>query len=193
MRVCDCDNRERDGVTLVLYAGRIREIYQRFHEASGQRPLRSPDVNRFHVGERQEAAGRNPSGFFISPLAFSDVKPIQQCRKAHTMTITLEHNDDILLLSARRCSDGNGTLSYLFFSEEFVDIQRAKAICSTCTSRVECLAGALARSEPWGVWGGELLEEGRICVSKRPRGRPVTKSVAMTTVVEVPIPRHLVA
>ena len=34
-----------------------------------------------------------------------------------------------LVLSAKRCADGNGTLSYLFFSEEFVDIQRAKAIC----------------------------------------------------------------
>jgi len=108
-------------------------------------------------------------------------------------TITLEHEDDIIMLSAQRCSDGNGTLSYLFFSEEFVDIQRAKAICSTCTSKVGCLSGALERSEPWGVWGGELLEEGRICATKRPRGRPVTKSVRVTAVQEVPIPAHLVA
>ena len=108
-------------------------------------------------------------------------------------TITLEHEDDIIMLSAQRCSDGNGTLSYLFFSEEFVDIQRAKAICSTCTSKVDCLSGALERSEPWGVWGGELLEEGRVCSTKRPRGRPVTKSVRVTAVQEVPIPAHLVA
>lgn len=108
-------------------------------------------------------------------------------------TITLEHKDDIIMLSAQRCSDGNGTLSYLFFSEEFVDIQRAKAICSTCTSKVDCLSGALERSEPWGVWGGELLEEGRVCATKRPRGRPVTKSVRVTAVQEVPIPAHLVA
>ena len=108
-------------------------------------------------------------------------------------SITLEHEDDIIMLSAQRCSDGNGTLSYLFFSEEFVDIQRAKAICSTCTSKVGCLSGALERSEPWGVWGGELLEEGRVCATKRPRGRPVTKSVRVTAVQEVPIPAHLVA
>jgi WhiB family redox-sensing transcriptional regulator len=108
-------------------------------------------------------------------------------------TITLEHEDDIIMLSAQRCSDGNGTLSYLFFSEEFVDIQRAKAICSTCTSKVNCLSGALERSEPWGVWGGELLEEGRVCATKRPRGRPVTKSIRVTPVQEVPIPAHLVA
>jgi len=108
-------------------------------------------------------------------------------------TITLEHEDDIIMLSAQRCSDGNGTLSYLFFSEEFVDIQRAKAICSTCTSKVDCLSGALERSEPWGVWGGELLAEGRVCATKRPRGRPVTKSIRVTAVQEVPIPAHLVA
>ena len=108
-------------------------------------------------------------------------------------TITLEHEDDIIMLSAQRCSDGNGTLSYLFFSEEFVDIQRAKAICSTCTSKVDCLSGALERSEPWGVWGGELLEEGRVCATRRPRGRPVTKSLRVTAVQEVPIPAHLVA
>ena len=108
-------------------------------------------------------------------------------------TITLEHEDDIIMLSAQRCSDGNGTLSYLFFSEEFVDIQRAKAICSTCTSKVGCLSGALERSEPWGVWGGELLEEGRGCATRRPRGRPVTKSLRVTAVQEVPIPAHLVA
>ena len=108
-------------------------------------------------------------------------------------TITLEHEDDIIMLSAQRCSDGNGTLSYLFFSEEFVDIQRAKAICSTCTSKVGCLSGALERSEPWGVWGGELLEEGRVCATRRPRGRPVSKSLRVTAVQEVPIPAHLVA
>ena len=108
-------------------------------------------------------------------------------------TITLEHEDDIIMLSAQRCSDGNGTLSYLFFSEEFVDVQRAKAICSTCTSKVGCLSGALERSEPWGVWGGELLEEGRVCATRRPRGRPVTKSRRVTAVQEVPIPAHLVA
>jgi hypothetical protein len=28
-----------------------------------------------------------------------------------------------ITLSAKRCSDGNGTLSYLFFSEEWVDVR----------------------------------------------------------------------
>ncbi len=97
------------------------------------------------------------------------------------------------VLSAMRCNDGNGTLSYLFFSEEFVDMARAKAICARCTTKAECLAGALDRSEPWGVWGGELIEEGRIRTTKRPRGRPVTKSHAVLMITEVPLPGHWVA
>lgn len=97
------------------------------------------------------------------------------------------------VLSAMRCNDGNGTLSYLFFSEEFVDMARAKAICARCASKAECLAGALARGEPWGVWGGELIEEGHIRTTKRPRGRPVTKSHAVLTITEVPLPEHWVA
>lgn len=104
-----------------------------------------------------------------------------------------EFDDEVLVLSPRRCSDGNGTLSYLFFSDEFVDVARAKVICSKCSSRVQCLQDALERSEPWGVWGGELLEEGRICATKRPRGRPATRKICLTVVQEVPVPTHLVA
>ncbi len=35
-----------------------------------------------------------------------------------------------------------------------------------------CLEGALARREPWGVWGGQLFVNGRILPQKRKRGRP---------------------
>ena len=98
-----------------------------------------------------------------------------------------------LALTASRCSDGHGTLSYLFFSEEFVDIARAKAICAKCTSRDACLSGALEREEPWGVWGGELLDNGRIVVNKRPRGRPAVHVRQIAPIDEVPIPAHLVA
>jgi WhiB family redox-sensing transcriptional regulator len=38
--------------------------------------------------------------------------------------------------------------------------------------RAHCLAGALRRREPWGVWGGELLVRGVVVPRKRPRGRP---------------------
>lgn len=114
--------------------------------------------------------------------------------------MTIEHGiegaavtNEPLVLSAKRCADGNGTLSYLFFSEEWVDVQRAKAICSKCSDRAGCLSGALERQEPWGVWGGELLDMGRIVAVRRPRGRPPVKTRPVRGVDEVPIPRHLVA
>ena len=71
-----------------------------------------------------------------------------------------------------RCADGNGTLTALFFSDHVNDIARAKAMCGLCPLQAECLAGALEREEPWGVWGGELLSGGRIIANKRPCGRP---------------------
>jgi WhiB family transcriptional regulator, redox-sensing transcriptional regulator len=98
-----------------------------------------------------------------------------------------------LILSAKRCADGNGTLSYLFFSDEWVDVQRAKAICAKCSGQEACLSGALEREEPWGVWGGEQLEMGRIVGVRRPRGRPAVKIRPALVIEEVPIPRHLVA
>ena len=71
-----------------------------------------------------------------------------------------------------RCADNNGTMTGLFFSDHVVDIARAKAMCALCPLRIECLASALEREEPWGVWGGELLSGGRIVANKRPCGRP---------------------
>ncbi len=60
----------------------------------------------------------------------------------------------------------------LFFAESPADVELAKALCGTCPLRTECLAGALDRREPWGVWGGELLIAGVVVARKRPRGRP---------------------
>ena len=60
----------------------------------------------------------------------------------------------------------------LWFAESPVDLERAKALCAGCPIRRECLAAALDRGEPWGVWGGEIIERGTIVARKRPRGRP---------------------
>ena len=92
-----------------------------------------------------------------------------------------------------RCSDGHGTLTHLFFSENHVDTARAKAICGKCKLAEDCLAGAVERAEPWGVWGGELIENGRVVASKRPRGRPPKHPRPAVVIDEVPIPPHLVA
>ena len=65
-----------------------------------------------------------------------------------------------------------GPASALFFPEDAGDADAAKALCAGCGSRRSCLAGALERREPWGVWGGELFKDGVVIRHRRPRGRP---------------------
>ena len=67
------------------------------------------------------------------------------------------------------CASGDPDL---WFAERPADLDRAKAICAPCPFRVACLAGALERREPWGVWGGEIIENGVVLAYKRGRGRP---------------------
>jgi WhiB family redox-sensing transcriptional regulator len=73
---------------------------------------------------------------------------------------------------AAACRDASGQLTRLFFSEEIPDIRRAKEICRGCPLAAPCLQGAIERREPAGVWGGELLVNGRVLAQKRRRGRP---------------------
>lgn len=60
----------------------------------------------------------------------------------------------------------------LFFADTPLEVERAKQVCLDCPLRTECLAGALRRAEPHGVWGGELFVDGLVVARKRPRGRP---------------------
>lgn len=60
----------------------------------------------------------------------------------------------------------------LWFAESPADVEHAKTLCRDCPVRSLCLDGALARREPWGVWGGELFLQGVVIPRKRPRGRP---------------------
>lgn len=60
----------------------------------------------------------------------------------------------------------------LWFADTPADLERAKTLCVGCPVRRQCLAAALERSEPWGVWGGEIFERGSVVSRKRPRGRP---------------------
>jgi WhiB family redox-sensing transcriptional regulator len=66
----------------------------------------------------------------------------------------------------------------LFFAESPADVEFAKSLCRGCAARIACLAGALERREPWGVWGGELFLRGEVVPYKRPRGRPRKATVA---------------
>ncbi len=53
-----------------------------------------------------------------------------------------------------------------WFAEAPAELERAKALCGACPIRAECLAGALRREEPWGVWGvhghGKVPADGQV-------------------------------
>jgi WhiB family redox-sensing transcriptional regulator len=60
----------------------------------------------------------------------------------------------------------------LWFAESPAAVETAKSLCVPCPVRDGCLAGALARREPGGVWGGQLVVAGVVVARKRPPGRP---------------------
>jgi WhiB family redox-sensing transcriptional regulator len=66
----------------------------------------------------------------------------------------------------------------LWFADSPADLEVAKTLCGDCPLQVECLAGAIERAEPWGVWGGEIFERGAVVPRKRPRGRPRKEDLA---------------
>ncbi|MDQ1294450.1 MAG: WhiB family transcriptional regulator, redox-sensing transcriptional regulator [Actinomycetota bacterium] len=66
----------------------------------------------------------------------------------------------------------------LWFAESPGEVEHAKVLCQSCPVRCACLASALERREPWGVWGGELFMAGVVVPRKRPRGRPRKCEVA---------------
>ncbi|KOG43936.1 DNA-binding protein [Streptomyces virginiae] len=56
----------------------------------------------------------------------------------------------------------------VFFSDFSADVDYARAFCRMCPMVDDCLSGALARREPWGVWGGELFVKGVIRAQANP-------------------------
>jgi WhiB family redox-sensing transcriptional regulator len=67
----------------------------------------------------------------------------------------------------------------LWFAEDLVTVERAQSLCRVCPLQQECLSGAIVRREPWGVWGGEVFEQGQVVARKRRPGRP-RKDAALT-------------
>jgi WhiB family redox-sensing transcriptional regulator len=67
----------------------------------------------------------------------------------------------------------------LWFAQTPTAVEKAKALCHACPVRRACLAGALERHEPWGVWGGQLVERGAVLARKRPMGRPTQAERAL--------------
>jgi len=66
----------------------------------------------------------------------------------------------------------------LFFAESPRLLGQAQAMCADCPVTELCLAGALERREPHGVWGGKIFVGGQIVEHKRGRGRPRKDEVA---------------
>ena len=96
------------------------------------------------------------------------------------------------LVGRRPLRDGRRRAGGLFFSEELQDIARRQAPSApSARSWRDCLEGALARREPWGVWGGQLFLNGKILATKRRRGRPPKVARPEDQLPEVPIPEHL--
>lgn len=60
----------------------------------------------------------------------------------------------------------------LWFAEHSTQVEEAKTLCRACPLQQGCLAGAIERAEPWGVWGGEVFVDGVVVARKRGRGRP---------------------
>ena len=81
----------------------------------------------------------------------------------------------------------------LWFSDSPTDLELAKSLCGDCPLRVECLAGAVERAEPWGVWGGEIFERGAVVPRKRPRGRPRKEDIARDAILKVEVEARMAA
>lgn len=101
------------------------------------------------------------------PFCFGHTEPTRdQIKKGvETLGLALTAISENLDLPCRKEPE-------LFFAESPQDVELAKALCAECPIRRACLAGALERREPWGVWGGELFIRGVVVPRKRPRGRP---------------------
>jgi WhiB family redox-sensing transcriptional regulator len=94
--------------------------------------------------------------------------------------------DERLLVAARGVKSDLPCRTFdpdLWFADSPAELELAKSLCVECPLRVECLAGAIERAEPWGVWGGEIFERGAVVPRKRPRGRPRKEDVARDAVL----------
>lgn len=74
----------------------------------------------------------------------------------------------------------------VFFADAPSEIEYAKTLCLDCPVKADCLAGAVARREAAGVWGGELIVNGGVVARKRPRGRPRKHPLPVTPTPPAP-------
>ena len=110
-----------------------------------------------HQAEAREDRARGPEGRGKAMYAIEYGGNEERERWRLDGALRGRHGPDhraLLLGGARRHCPGQGVLSAVVWCSE------------------ACLGSALERHEPWGVWGGELLVNGRVIANKRRRGRP---------------------
>ncbi len=122
-----------------------------------------PGTSSLLEGRADEISGEELISLELSPMGLTG----QQLSSA-------ELSSQVYTAAELPCRDD----PELFFAESPDDVEFAKSLCLSCAARTACLAGAIARAEPWGVWGGELFLRGEIVPRKRPRGRPRKDAVA---------------
>ncbi|MGH3916929.1 MAG: WhiB family transcriptional regulator [Pseudonocardiaceae bacterium] len=88
------------------------------------------------------------------------------------MTGTTEEDREVFTATVQSSLPCRSHDPDLWFADTPAELERAKQFCAGCPLKVQCLASALSRQEPWGVWGGEIFERGAVISRKRPRGRP---------------------
>ena len=126
-----------------------------------------------HGSSWTEAGGHGPAA--VSELAS---EPSTSSRRPEPARAAVSDLLDVAPSAGLDLPCRSGDNPDLWFADAPADLERAKLLCLDCPVRAECLAGALARQEPWGVWGGEIFERGAIIARKRPRGRPRKEDVA---------------
>ena len=98
---------------------------------------------------------------------------------------TNSHLDQIRLSIATLTTDQplpcQTTKADLWFAETPREQQQAKHLCGGCRIRRQCLAGALHRREPCGIWGGEIFYKGTIVAVQPTRGRRRIQLATTTT------------
>lgn len=107
------------------------------------------------------------------PAAASSTSTAQNATRTTSTTITSTASTSTAISSTATTGTPCATADPdLWFAERPAELALAKSFCAPCPLRAACLAGALARREPWGVWGGEILLDGVVLAYKRGRGRP---------------------
>src|SRR3954464_12492702 len=81
----------------------------------------------------------------------------------------------------------------LWFADAPAELELAKSLCGDCPVRIECLAGAVERAEPWGVWGGEIFERGAWFPGRGPGGRPRREAAPRAEVLRAKVASRVAA